>query len=158
MAIFATDTKTTFIDIDRKEGNIFDLIKEGQEYIRRNIIWKVEITDKRNNILKYHLIQKANDVKLDFREEKIGFTIIFSRKDYCNKLTNTTQTTHTNLNINQIKILKYIKEDNKITRDKLAEKIGITSDGVKYNLDVLKKKQLLRRVGNRNSGYWEIIK
>ena len=48
MAIFATDTKTTFIDIDRVEGNIFKLIKEAQEYIRRNIIWEVKITNKRN--------------------------------------------------------------------------------------------------------------
>lgn len=47
MAIFATDTKTTFIDIDKVEGNIFDLIKIGQEYIRKNIIWNVKITDKR---------------------------------------------------------------------------------------------------------------
>ena len=62
------------------------------------------------------------------------------------------------LNENQLKILKFIKEDNSITRDMLAKKIGITSDGIKYNLNKLKNKKIIRRVGSRNSGYWEIIK
>ena len=47
MAIFATDTKTTFIDIDKKTESLFSLIQEAQDYIKRNIIWNVEITDKR---------------------------------------------------------------------------------------------------------------
>lgn len=55
MAIFATDIKTTFIDIDKVGGNIFDLIKIGQEYIRKNIIWNVKITDKREEYQKIPL-------------------------------------------------------------------------------------------------------
>lgn len=47
VAIFATDKKVTFIDIDKKTGNLFQLMKEAQDYIRKNMIWTVEITDKR---------------------------------------------------------------------------------------------------------------
>jgi len=50
-----------------------------------------------------------------------------------------------------------IRDNNKITREQLAENIGITVDGVKYNLDILKIKKILKRIGNRNSGYWEVI-
>jgi ATP-dependent DNA helicase RecG len=41
MAIFATDVKHTFIDIDRKKGTILDLVDTGEKYIRSNIRWRV---------------------------------------------------------------------------------------------------------------------
>lgn len=41
MAIFATDTKLTFLDIDQTFGNIFELIEVGESYIRKNIKWPV---------------------------------------------------------------------------------------------------------------------
>lgn len=41
MAIFATETKLTFLDIDQVFGNIFKLIEIGEGYIRKNIKWPV---------------------------------------------------------------------------------------------------------------------
>lgn len=41
MAIFATETKLTFLDIDQVFGNIFELIEVGESYIRKNIKWPV---------------------------------------------------------------------------------------------------------------------
>lgn len=41
MAIFATETKLTFLDIDQVFGNIFELIEIGESYIRKNIKWPV---------------------------------------------------------------------------------------------------------------------
>lgn len=41
MAIFATETKLTFLDIDQVFGNIFNLIEIGEGYIRKNIKWPV---------------------------------------------------------------------------------------------------------------------
>jgi len=43
MAVFATDHKTTFLDIVRKEGNIFQLIDASMQYIVRNIRWSVSL-------------------------------------------------------------------------------------------------------------------
>ncbi len=45
MAIFATDEKLTFLDINRVNGNIFDLIDEACNYIKRNILWKADIIE-----------------------------------------------------------------------------------------------------------------
>ncbi len=45
MAIFATDEKLTFLDINRINGNIFDLIDEAYNYIKRNILWKADIIE-----------------------------------------------------------------------------------------------------------------
>ncbi len=44
MAVFATEHKTTFLDISRVEGNIFELINEAISYIKRNIRWKLEMS------------------------------------------------------------------------------------------------------------------
>lgn len=43
MAVFATDEKLTFLDIDRKEDNIFRLIDVAMNYVKRNIRWRAEI-------------------------------------------------------------------------------------------------------------------
>ena len=41
MAIFATETKLTFLDIDQVFGNVFELIEIAESYIRKNIKWPV---------------------------------------------------------------------------------------------------------------------
>jgi len=41
MAIFATETKLTFLDMDQIFGNIFELIENSENYIRKNIKWPV---------------------------------------------------------------------------------------------------------------------
>ena len=55
------------------------------------------------------------------------------------------------------KILNLIKENPSITRKRLSELLGITPDGIKYHLNNLKKKELIRRIGGRKGGYWRII-
>ena len=44
MAVFATNHKETFLDMDRTEGNIFELIDEAVTYIIKNIRWRVEMS------------------------------------------------------------------------------------------------------------------
>lgn len=50
-AIFATDEKLTFIDMQMFEDNIINLLDIGEQYILKNIHWAGEITDfDRNDI------------------------------------------------------------------------------------------------------------
>ena len=69
----------------------------------------------------------------------------------------TTQKTTQKLNENELLILKYIKEDKFITRNELADKLSITPDGIKYNLNKLKKLNIIKRKGSDRNGYYEII-
>ena len=74
-------------------------------------------------------------------------------------INNTTQkTTQKKLSKNQEKILKIISKNPNVTRNELAMSIGITSDGIKYNLDQLKKANIISRIGPDKGGYWKIIK
>ena len=45
MAVFATEHKSTFLDISRVEGNIFELIDAATSYIIKNIRWSSRIGD-----------------------------------------------------------------------------------------------------------------
>ncbi len=42
-AVFATDEKLTFLDMEMYEDNIFNLLKLAETYIAKNINWRVEI-------------------------------------------------------------------------------------------------------------------
>ena len=45
MAIFATEERLTFNDIQRHTGNIFELVEAAELYIKNNIRWKIEFED-----------------------------------------------------------------------------------------------------------------
>lgn len=56
------------------------------------------------------------------------------------------------------KIIFLIKENPTITQSELSKKIELTRRGVEWNLKQLKERKIIRRVGGRKEGHWEIIK
>lgn len=54
------------------------------------------------------------------------------------------------------KILLQIRTNPKITRNELADVLGLTSDGIKYHLQKLTQEGVIVRKGSTRSGYWEI--
>jgi ATP-dependent DNA helicase RecG len=50
-----------------------------------------------------------------------------------------------------------IKTNPAITRKVLAEKTGLTLDGVKYHIDKLREQGVIRHVGATKKGYWEVM-
>ncbi|MFO8065940.1 MAG: putative DNA binding domain-containing protein [Bacteroidales bacterium] len=55
------------------------------------------------------------------------------------------------------KIMFMIKQDNKITIPELADKIGVTERSIERNIETLKQKGLLKRVGPAKGGHWKVI-
>ena len=51
-----------------------------------------------------------------------------------------------------------VEEAAVLTRRELAERIGITPDGIKYHLGKLKAAGAIRRVGSDRAGGWEVLK
>ena len=54
-------------------------------------------------------------------------------------------------------ILEEIRKHPFTTREQLAKVIGITPDGIKKQLDKMKKANLIKHVGPTKGGHWEII-
>lgn len=59
------------------------------------------------------------------------------------------------LNKMQLSIISLIKKDSSITRKQMAEKLGVSLEGTKKNIFILKQKGLIKRIGPDKGGYWE---
>ncbi|OQY11640.1 MAG: hypothetical protein B6I30_06400, partial [Desulfobacteraceae bacterium 4572_187] len=57
----------------------------------------------------------------------------------------------------QAEIIFAVLESELITQQKLSERIGISPRNIRKNMDVLKSKGLLKRVGPQKGGRWEVI-
>lgn len=53
-------------------------------------------------------------------------------------------------------ILALIKEDNRITKKSVAQKLGIGTTTVSRYISSLKDKDIIERVGSDKGGYWKI--
>ena len=249
MAIFATETKLTFLDIDQVFGNIFELIEIGEGYIRKNIKWpvnfksgsmeRVEIPEIPIEAIREALINsiihrdfknpKSNEiaiykdrveifnpgefpegympedfiegkegsmprnpliantlylskdiekwgsgfkriydecqnenVKVEFKIKKNGFSVIFYRKTD-GELYDLTQNEKNNSangteNGTENLILNILKKTPDITQKNLSEKTNISLRTIKRIIQQLKEKGIIERVGSDRKGYWEINK
>ncbi len=54
------------------------------------------------------------------------------------------------------KILRLIRENPAITHEELAEITGLSRRGVEWNIKKLKEKGIIKRVGGKKGGHWEI--
>ena len=74
---------------------------------------------------------------------------------------NTTQvtqdTTQVRLTEEDKAVLAAIKEQHNITQKEIAAKLGWKVDRVKYYLNKMKRRNLVKRVGTSQKGYWEIL-
>ena len=79
------------------------------------------------------------------------------------KTTQTTQTTQTivsnfsDLTDDDNVILNALLQNNRLTQREIASKLEWSVDRVKYYLQKLKKKGVIKRVGSSHNGYWDII-
>ena len=53
--------------------------------------------------------------------------------------------------------MDYLRDEPHLTRRVLAERLGLTPDGVKYHVRKLKAAGVLRRVGSDRAGHWEVL-
>ena len=61
------------------------------------------------------------------------------------------------LNKSQDAILKLIRDNPNITADQMAIQVGISVPAIKKNLKQLTDNNIIKRVGAKKNGYWEII-
>lgn len=87
-----------------------------------------------------------NKVKSQIQDVPVYVKAVFPRPA---KLTGTTT---------QDIILKLLKNNPSITRNDLADKTGLSPDGGKYHLQVLKRQGIIKHTGSTKKGKWALIK
>lgn len=68
----------------------------------------------------------------------------------------TPESTHKSKRNTQKQIIEILKEHPKTSRTELATLVGITEDGIKKQLEKLKKTGIIERVGPDRGGYWNV--
>ena len=56
----------------------------------------------------------------------------------------------------QEKILNLIRDNTSITQKEMANILGMTRDGISYNIRILREKGILERIGSTKNGEWKI--
>ena len=59
---------------------------------------------------------------------------------------------------NQLKIMELILDNPKVSKQKMSEIISISTTAIDKNINILKKKGVIERVGPDKGGYWKVIK
>lgn len=54
-------------------------------------------------------------------------------------------------------ILRVLHHNPKLTQKEIALELNWTVDRVKYYLNKMKKKTMIKRIGSRHNGYWELL-
>ncbi len=126
--------------------------------------------------IKKALANHKKKVKLDiqYSDDSMFYSVIFTKE----RLVETTQKrlVETNENIrefndlekyqvgskrlveNQFKILELMLKDPKISKQKMAEVIGISTTAIDKNISILKREGFIERVGPDKGGYWRVVK
>lgn len=244
-AVYATDKRINFLDINRFNDNIYNLIDIATVYINQHINWKVEFDDKgisrieipevpvgaireivvnafahanyrsiteheiaitptvidiynpgefpinykpedfaerriqsmpRNRkildilyrsknvevqgsgIRKVLELCRANNVKYGYYNNEFGFRFSFYRNNATVDTTGDASTkTVKKLNKLDVEVLHLLKKNPIYTIEKIAQKTGKTTRTVQRTLNKLKEVGKVVRIGNKVSGYWEII-
>lgn len=55
------------------------------------------------------------------------------------------------------KLIALIKENPRITRVSLSEKLGISSSNVQFHIEKLKSERVIERIGSPRNGYWKFL-
>ncbi|MEA3451098.1 MAG: winged helix-turn-helix transcriptional regulator, partial [Bacteroidota bacterium] len=67
------------------------------------------------------------------------------------------KTTQKTIEQTRVKIIELINQNNKITRQELAERLNLTVKGVDWNINLLKEEGKLKRIGPDKGGHWKVV-
>lgn len=241
LAVYATDERINFIDINRVRGNIYNLIDFAITYISEHMNWKVEFeqnstsrievpevpleaireivvnafahanyrtvteheisitptiidiynpgefplnykpedfADRRiqsmprnkkmldilyrsknveiqgSGIRKVLDLCKKNNINYEYYNNEYGFRFSFHRHNDTNHVTFDVTI---KLSKTDIAVFEELRKNPKQTREEISLKINKTVRTVQRSIDRLKQNGKIKRIGNKNYGYWEII-
>lgn len=100
-------------------------------------------------VIPYNIVNKNKIEEVNIALDKLGqsYTLKHIADAPTNAPTNKTQN----------KILNLLQENNILTYDELAKLLNVNRKTITRNINTLKEKNKIKRIGSNKSGYWEII-
>lgn len=116
--------------------------------VRQNIEGKVTLEEVRRLVDQYYITKEG--LQQEKRTEEAG------QESTQEKAGSTQESTQETNKCTQEMILDEIRMHPFTTREQLAKIVGITPDGIKKQLEKLKKAKVIAHVGPTKGGHWEI--
>lgn len=140
----------------------YDFINKDISSIKRNplileVLFRCKEVEKSGTGYKRmnELCKEAN-IKWDFENTAYGFYFTFYRNNPNQNISNIVY--EDDLSELEMKVLQLVKENSKITKAIIAQKINRSERTVQRYLNSLVNKGYLRRIGDNQYGYWEALK
>jgi ATP-dependent DNA helicase RecG len=138
------------------------MVSERRNELIAEMLHRVHFIEKWGRGIKL-ILSKEPDTK--FSEVGTKFITTFKRKSFIEdnqklekgKEKTAQKTTKKRLVESQQRVLELTKENPNISKKELSEIIGISTTAIDKNIQQLKKKGLLKRIGPDKGGYWEIV-
>ncbi len=103
------------------------------------------------------IIETYGKDAISFRENSIVVTIPFNNIRKVGKKIGKSDVNRAPLNPRRQTILLEIRQNPYITKQELAEKIGVSTTAIDNNIAYLRQNDYLERVGKTKGGYWKIV-
>ena len=103
-------------------------------------------------------IKKYPTMYFSFEENSGGFLIKIGYKNQKTRTIIDNVTDNVTDNERQIRVIEFIKSNNKISTKEISEILNISKRTILRDIEKLKKQNRLKRVGSEKGGHWEIIK
>lgn len=101
----------------------------------------------------------ANRVRVEFKVLKSGFLVTFYRRPVSGVSHSTVgKAVGKTVGKTREKIIALIRENPRVTRDEIAKSVGLSVRGVEWNIQGLRRRGVLKRVGSAKGGYWKVLK
>lgn len=98
---------------------------------------------------------EENGITVEFLNMKSGFLVIFKRKSRIAMKEEREAGSEKSSEKSSEKIIDLIRKNKSISAREIAEFIGISQRAVEKQLAILKKKNIIKRVGGAKGGHWE---
>lgn len=145
-------------------SDIKNLIGESSEYDKKQAVEakrpKSWLMERRGSGFKKILdAYSSYEKKPVFLSEHWGFTITFPNVNH-GSVHDDQENVQENVQekSREDKILALITDNNKISIKEIAEKLGVTPKTIQRDLDKMKDKNIISRIGADKGGFWEICK
>ena len=107
------------------------------------------------------LLILKNEPTAQFREIAKIFIASFPRPSFVEEVEEiiqypTDKTTDKKLSANEKAIIDLIAANPSVTQKEIAVRMNLTEDGIYYHIVRLKAKGMLRRIGGKKDGRWEV--
>lgn len=96
-------------------------------------------------------------MKPEFVSTNSSFRVIIKNVNYCSSESNEPINEPIKLTAKETEALQLIKENAEITRKEMVNRMQCSESTVKRAIDGLVEKNVIRRIGARKNGSWEVI-